>query len=347
MLPPIIGLQKHLRKYGNQSLLKTYTDTPHSTYYGLPGHNFWEVLNTEPERLRTFMANMEMWAAMHPVVALFPFGSALQQGNSPSRVLAVDVGGGRGSAMLELRKNCPHLQGELILQDRPDVLDHISEAELPGVTKMTHDFFTPQPVQHAQMYYIRRVMHDWQDEEAVKILSNIVPAMAPDSRIIISDTALPEPVTEMDAHAIWLDLMMLCIGGKERTVRDWEALGAKAGLKCVKVWQEPEKLGPICIVEYALPDQTAAESVNGVAATNGDISAHVNGEKAEINGETEMTGTTTTNTSDDPAPDAPAAPAPYAMNLDAAAETRERDEDWEERTVVGDREQSVEPSGGS
>jgi hypothetical protein len=35
------------------------------------------------------------------------------------------------------------------------------------------------------------------------------------------------------------------------------------------------------------------------------------------------------------------------MNLDAAAETRERDEDWEERTVVGDREQSVEPSGGA
>lgn len=129
--------------------------------------------------------------------------------------------------MLELRKNCPHLKGDLILQDRPYVLDEVAEGDIPGVTKMAHDFFTPQPVKNAQMYYIRRVMHDWQDADAVRILENVVPAMAPDSRVIVSDMALPEPVTERDAGAIWLDIMMLVIGGKERTVRDWEVLGRK------------------------------------------------------------------------------------------------------------------------
>lgn len=260
--------------------------------------------------------------------------------------------------MLELRKNCPHLEGELILQDLPPVLDQIGDQDLPGVKKMVHDFFTPQPIQHAQMYYIRRVMHDWQDEDAVKILSNIVPAMAPDSRIIVSDTALPEPVTEIDAHAVWLDLMMLCIGGKERTTRDWEVLGAMAGLKCVKVWQEPEKLGPICVVEYALPEQVAANGVNGAAAADEEAAQiAVNGDKAVVNGEAEMSGTAPRMeaAADDAgvttASDAASGSAPTANPMDPsgpadASDVRERDDDWEERTVVGDREQSIEPSSG-
>jgi hypothetical protein len=90
----------------------------------------------------------------------------------------------------------------------------------PGVEKMVHDFFTPQPVKGAQLYYIRRVFYDWQDDEACKILQAIIPAMAPDSRILISDMALPERVGPEDDSAVWLDLMMMAIGGKERTKRD-------------------------------------------------------------------------------------------------------------------------------
>jgi len=101
------------------------------------------------------------------------------------------------------------------------VLDDIGHEALPGVTMMVHDFFEEQPVKNPQVYYIRRVMHDWQHADAARTLKAIVPAMAKDCRIIVSDKALPEPVTERDAAAIWLDLMMMSIGGKERTKQDW------------------------------------------------------------------------------------------------------------------------------
>ena len=77
------------------------------------------------------------------------------------------------------------------------------------------------------MYYLRRVVHDWQDKDAVRILQAIKPAMGVDSRIIVSEMVMPEPATPRDAGAVWMDLMMLSIGGKERTMREWQELGVK------------------------------------------------------------------------------------------------------------------------
>ncbi len=169
-----------------------------------------------PGRVERFSRGLSLFEAFHAVIGVYPFEEQLQAGNSPDRPFIVDIGGGRGQAMLEMRKRLPSLQGRMILQDRKEVLDSIPDDELPGVEKMEHDFFTEQPVKHAQIYYIRRVFHDWQDEEAEKILQAIVPAMAPDSRILLSDMALPERVGPEDTSAVWLDLMMMMIGGKER-----------------------------------------------------------------------------------------------------------------------------------
>jgi hypothetical protein len=278
--------------------------------------------------------------------------------------------------MLELLKQCPHLQGEIILQDRPFVLDKIPDSDLPGITKQVHDFFTPQPVLGAKMYYIRRVMHDWNDTDVCRILTNIKPAMASDSRIIVSDMALPEPVTTRDAGAIWLDIMMLSIGGKERTKGDWERLGQTSGLRLVKVWQEPEKFGPLCVVEYALPEGEKGVTPNGAAETvqtNGTAaSGEIDSSTAKtgtvsaggVPDEAEMGGTTPklSATADEFVPattgSGPGIDGSNVMNLDSTDQTetnagtgtaanetgRERDVDWEEGTVVGDREGSVEPT---
>jgi hypothetical protein len=254
MMPSIHRLNRFIQQYGAKDVTG-YTTTPHSWYDGQVGKNFWEVLGSDESgaRLQRFSKGLSLFAAMHPVVAMFPFSELLAQGNSADRPLCVDIGGGRGLAMLELIRGCPELKGEVVLQDRPAVLDDIPEKDIPGLTKMAHNFFTEQPVKNSQIYYIRRVMHDWQDADAAKILTSIVPAMAKDSRVLISDMCIPDPVGLQDAGAVWLDLMMLTIGGKERTCKDWEKLAEMSGLKLVKVWQEPEKYGPLCVVEYMLP----------------------------------------------------------------------------------------------
>ena len=296
MMPSINRLNRFIRQYGKRDVT-SYTTTPHSWYDDKVGMSFWQVLSSDESgaRLQRFSRGLGLFAAMHPVVAIFPFAEALALGNSADRPLIVDIGGGRGAAMLELKAACPSLKGEVVLQDRAAVLDDIPAKELPGVTKMAYDFFTEQPVKNAQVYYIRRVMHDWQDEDAARIMKNCVPAMGKDSRVLISDFCLPEPVGFETAGAIWMDLMMLTIGGKERTATDWEILADLSGLRLVKIWQEPEKFGPLCVVEYALKDEepetngTATEAVeevktNGVSEevqTNG-TAVHFDGTKLEI-----------------------------------------------------------------
>ena len=278
MMPSINRLNRYIEQYGAKDVTG-YTTTPHSWYDGRVGKNFWEVLSSDESgaRLQRFSRGLSLFAAMHPVVGMFPFSELLAHGNSADRPLCVDIGGGRGAAMLELKNACPELTGEVILQDRAAVLDDIPEKELPGITKMAHDFFTEQPVKNSQVYYIRRVMHDWQDADAAKILQRIVPAMAEDTRVLISDMCMPDPVGLQDAGAIWMDLMMLTIGGKERTHKDWEILAEMSGLKLVKIWQELEKYGPLCVVEYTLPYEEEPK-------TNGDVPVVSEGAKTKGDG---------------------------------------------------------------
>jgi hypothetical protein len=293
MMPSINRLNRYIRQYGANDVTG-YTTTQHSWYDEKLGKNFWEVLSSDESgaRLQRFSRGLSLFAAMHPVVGMFPFSELLAHGNSVDRPLCVDIGGGRGLAMLELKDACPDLKGEVILQDREAVLDDIPEKELPGVTKMAHDFFTEQPVKNSQVYYIRRVMHDWQDADAAKILQSIVPAMAKDTRVLISDMCMPDPVSFQDAGAIWMDLMMLTIGGKERTHTDWENLAKMSGLKLVKIWMEPEKFGPLCVVEYMLPDEEEPKTKGDVAVvseevkTNGD--ANTNGVAMQSEGTSEQ-----------------------------------------------------------
>lgn len=80
---------------------------------------------------------------------MFPFDSMKTQVEAESeRPFIVDVGGGMGKVLMSILEEAPNGFGETcILQDRPDVLASIPEADLPPcVKKMETDFFTPQPV---------------------------------------------------------------------------------------------------------------------------------------------------------------------------------------------------------
>lgn len=83
-----------------------------------------------------------------PVLGMFPFASMKGRVEAePDRAFVVDVGGGYGKPVTSVMQEASNGFGaECILQDRPDVLDDIGQDRIPGVTKMVHDFFKPQPV---------------------------------------------------------------------------------------------------------------------------------------------------------------------------------------------------------
>ncbi|KAF5386557.1 hypothetical protein D9615_001582 [Tricholomella constricta] len=185
---------------------------------------------------------------------------------SPDDVV-VDVGGSIGSVALALYKAFPNLR--YVVQDLGKQIDEAGkfwEANAPDavssgrVLLQVHDFFTPQPVKNAAVYFLRVVIHDWPDHDAKKILSNLRDAAAPSSKLILFDSlavySCEDPSSSVPkkvpypllgnlgiggaGFATGLDLQMLTLfNGKERTEDEFRELGRVTGWKLDSVTPGP------------------------------------------------------------------------------------------------------------
>lgn len=142
------------------------------------------------------------------------------------------MGGSQGHAAVALAEAFPDLN--LVIQDLPHVIQEGKQYinSLPNNSLPTriifqeHNFFNQQPVKGADVYILRQILHNWSFDDAVKILSNIVPAMnAGRSRIAIMDSVLPAPGTSPVTEERMLrgrDLRMVQLfNANERAIEDW------------------------------------------------------------------------------------------------------------------------------
>ncbi|KAL5340853.1 S-adenosyl-L-methionine-dependent methyltransferase [Aspergillus crustosus] len=165
----------------------------------------------------------------------------------PSSPLIVDVGGNIGHDMEKVRLAFPDLASRFYLQDLPAV---IARAKCPDpVHKIAHDFFQPQSVHGARVYYLHGVLHDWPDETAKQILLMLKGAMKCGySKLLIHDHVIPE--ADVHPYTTSFDLgMMVLFAGKERTERKWRALLLSAGYSFVRIWRSPLAVQAIVEVE--------------------------------------------------------------------------------------------------
>jgi hypothetical protein len=108
------------------------------------------------------------------------------------------------------------------------------------------DFFATLP-RGADAYVLSRILHDWDDADAERILTGCREAIPPTGRLLIVEAIMPERARDAPA-AIRMDLhMMLLLGGTERTAAEFEVLLARTGFRLVRVapTQSPAGLGVI------------------------------------------------------------------------------------------------------
>ncbi|WP_433331027.1 methyltransferase [Spirillospora sp. CA-294931] len=142
----------------------------------------------------------------------------------------VDVGGGLGVQLAEVLRAHPHLRG--ILVDLPPTASAaervLAEAGVAERAEVRPGSFFDELPAGADVYLVSRVLTDWDDEKAAKILERCARAVAPGGQVLILEV-LPSP--ERDRLRSSFDLqMLLLIGGRERTVADFGELAARAGL---------------------------------------------------------------------------------------------------------------------
>ncbi|GKZ92505.1 hypothetical protein AnigIFM59636_005237 [Aspergillus niger] len=220
-------------------------DTPFQLAYGTKLHHF-EWLAQDPAEQHAFNTVMEtsnravegaQWYDFYPWQERLSLatGDKAQE----SRVLLVDIGGGKGHDLQAFKqKKSP--AGRLVLQDLPEVIRDIKEPLAEGVEAVSYSMFDVQPVRGAKAYCMRTVLHDWPDKQALQALHRVREAMADDSVLLINENTIPETGAPKFNASVDL-IMMNMFSSLERTDKQWLSLLERAGFKVVKVWRSDDQ----------------------------------------------------------------------------------------------------------
>ncbi len=197
---------------------------------GKPG---FKPLEDDPKRAAIFNQSMlELTRlAAREVVRAYDFSSAKR---------IVDVGGGFGELLLAILRASPNARG--VLFDMPHAIEgarlHIEQAGLAERCEfIAGDFFEEIPP--ADLYVLKSIVHDWDDDHSALILTNCRRALAPAGRILLIERVVPDPIglAASDRLIALSDVhMLVALGGaQERTRAQFESLLASAGLRLTRV----------------------------------------------------------------------------------------------------------------
>ncbi|MEW6125820.1 MAG: methyltransferase [Acidobacteriota bacterium] len=148
----------------------------------------------------------------------------------------VDVGGGHGSMLTAILEKHTEMQG--VVFDLPPVVEgakkRIEEAHLTNRCEaIGGDFFEAVPA-GGDVYTLKTIIHDWDEQRAIKILKNLHRAMKDDGKLLLIETVIPEG-NEPSFSKLCDIHMMVMTGGRERSESEYAKLFAKAGFKLTRV----------------------------------------------------------------------------------------------------------------
>lgn len=204
------------------------------------GMEFWDYLNANPKELADFGEAMK-------ANSLNSLKGVLGKCDFTGVKKVVDVGGGFGHLAVALLEKYPMLTAAVL--DMPEVIPAARKrfpVNDPAVSSRLEyvggDMF--QSVPPADAYIMKHIIHDWDDERCIRLLTNCRQTMRGDGRVICVDSVLPPMGDASETPAKLLDITMLVfITGKERTRTQWEELYRAAGLEIRKVTPIQDNFG--------------------------------------------------------------------------------------------------------
>jgi len=235
----VMNGEEHYLSWG-ELLYSVQTGKP--AFEKLFGAGVFDFLSRDPEKARIFD---EAMVGVHgretaAMLDVYDFSGV--------RVLA-DVGGGNGSLLMVVLKKYPGLRG--ILFDLPGVAEraraNLAAAGLSGRCEVAGGNFFDTVAGGADAYLLRHIIHDWDDERAIRILKNVHRAMGDGGRLLVVESVIPPG--NAPSFGKLLDLTMLVIpGGKERTEKEYRELFTAAGFRLTRIVPTAAE---VCVIEGA------------------------------------------------------------------------------------------------
>jgi SAM-dependent methyltransferase len=172
----------------------------------------------------------------------------------------LDVGGGYGAVLAALLNANPALRGGSF--DLPEVeigaRGYLKEQGVSDRAEYLGGSFFQSVPPGFDCHVLKFIVHDWGDDESRKILANCAQAVAPGGVVLLLEQVVPERIVPDPRVAGMLrgDLIMLNIGGRERTQREYRDLLAASGLELTRILPTDT---PFSVIE-ARPAGSASKS---------------------------------------------------------------------------------------
>jgi hypothetical protein len=195
------------------------------------GMGRFEYMRRRPEEARLFDRFMAK-SSRHDAIAMsYDFSKA---------GMIVDVGGGNGETLRHIMAKFPRVRG--VVFDREDVVAAIQRDELADgrIGVQSGSFFEEVP-DGGDLYLMCWVLHDWPDEDALRILRACRAHIGSTARLLIAEVALDVDPSRGRSMSYYLDMQMMAMYGtaRERTEDEFRALLSAAGFDLLQVIGTP------------------------------------------------------------------------------------------------------------
>jgi hypothetical protein len=213
----------------------------------------------EPAFLKVFGSDFFQWLDHHPAAAATFHAAMITPPAELERIIAgldlngvksvCDVGGGNGHFLSAILARAPELKSTLV--DLGEAIEAAIQGQggrLPGTDLVVGDFFKEAPT-GADLYILQKILHDWSDEDAARILGTVRTAAEPGTKLAIVDRIVTPGSPDALLPDIW---MYVQTGGRERTADEFRDLLAATGWTMIAARDVGARLGIVDAVAVAV-----------------------------------------------------------------------------------------------
>ena len=189
--------------------------------------DYFAFLRANPDKEAVFHAGMSNRGRIETA-------AVLEVSDFSQSKLVVDVGGGNGGFLSATLARNDHLSG--VLFDQASAIAAAKAGHggpLPRCNLVPGDFFDHVP-SGGDVYILKRVLFDWIDEQALRILKNCRQAMNSDARLLIIEPLIGLPNEQCPAHLFDMTFLVM-MHGRLRTANEYSGLLGQAGFRLQRV----------------------------------------------------------------------------------------------------------------
>ena len=188
------------------------------------GASFFEWVCEDPDRLESYQRAMATYAR-------HDYESLARAVDFSAHRHVLDAGGGTGELVFALLRSCPDIAGTVL--DMPGVVEiAMVPPDLEGRCRFLGAYLFQEWPASADAIILARVLHDWPDADALRILRRAREATYRDGLLYVVEMMLDEKTGSgglLDLH------MLVMTGGRERTSKQFGDLLAEAGFEMIDV----------------------------------------------------------------------------------------------------------------